>query len=317
MSDAEMEVIKEKIPSISCSNDLCFKKKYRFHDYHKIIGKGASGVVRIGFFKDDETHPLAVKEFRKRRKDESRCDYLRKLTSEFCIAARMNHPNIVHTLDIVFDGKRWYEVMEWCEHGDLFNFIQNGGLDDSSEIDCCFKQLVHGVAYLHTSGVAHRDLKPENLLIDRFGQLKITDFGVSDIFSDPFLEGSRPSLSRGLCGSSPYIAPEEYLGLPYDARKVDVWAIGIIYYAMVFHGVPWETANTKDPNFCHYLASGSKFEPFGRLPHGARSLLRRILEPDPEKRITLNDIINDDWFKQIECLPLTKCCHAPSPFSTC
>jgi serine/threonine protein kinase len=303
LSSGEFEYVKERLPSITCVSDLSFKKKYRFLD-GRVIGKGASGVVRLGCSVCNDCQavqtPLAVKEFRKKRRDETTDDYLRKLTSEYCIASKMSHQNVVHTLDIVHDGKRWYEVMEYCSKGDLFSVIQSGGLDDRAEIDWCFCQLVEGVKYLHSLGVAHRDLKPENLLVDQFGCLKITDFGVSDVFTS----ADQPVLSRGVCGSSPYIAPEEYLGVPYDPRKVDVWAIGIIYYAMVFHGVPWESANNKDSNYCHYLAYGSaKFEPFTRLPSGARSLLRKILDPNPEKRISIEGIMEDPWFLQIDRLP--------------
>lgn len=308
LDDSEFEIIKEKLPNVLCSAELSFRKKYRFMD-GRVIGKGASGTVRLGCCLCDVTgqeRPLAVKEFRRRRRDESMCQYLHKLTSEYGIASRLNHENVVNTMDIVFDGKRWYEVMEYCTNGDLFSFIQHGGLDDRAEIDWCFKQLVHGVHYLHSIGVAHRDLKPENLLIDQFGRLKITDFGVSQVFLNENVDDST-ILCRGVCGSSPYIAPEEFLGTPYDARKVDVWAIGIIYYAMVFHGVPWEAANLKDPNYYHYWSCGSsKFEPFTRLPSGARSLLRKIMEPDPTKRISIDEIHLDPWFAQIEELPLSR-----------
>lgn len=307
LSESELEIFKKRLPSVRSASDLSFRKKYRLLG-SRVIGKGASGVVRLGcsICSDAQASPLAVKEFRKRRKDESPDEYLRKLTSEYCIASMMSHENIVHTLDIVHDGKRWYEVMEYCSNGDLFSFIQSGGLCDSDDVDCCFRQLVEGVHYLHSLGVAHRDLKPENLLIDGSGRLKITDFGISDVFLKDGCE-SEPSLSKGLCGSSPYIAPEEYLGEPYDARKVDVWAIGIIYYAMVFHGVPWTAANPKDANFCHYAAcGGAKFEPFSRLLSGPRSLMRKILEPDPARRISIEEIMHDEWFSKIQLGPLTK-----------
>lgn len=86
-------------------------------------------------------------------------------------------------------------------------------------------------------GVAHRDLKPENLLFDDCGHLKITDFGVSDVFKTAF--DRMPHLSRGVCGSEPYIAPEEFDMVEYDAREVDIWAAGVIYYAMTHSGLPW------------------------------------------------------------------------------
>lgn len=311
IGESELEFVCERIPRIRSVDDLSFKQKYRFLN-GRVVGKGSSGIVRLGCLysestQGDETSSLvAVKEFRKRRKDEAPLDYLRKLTSEFCIAEKLHHENVVHTIDMVYDGRRWYEVMEFCQHGDLFTFIQNGGLDDCAEIDFCLRQVVEGVCYLHSQGVVHRDLKPENLLVDRHGNVKITDFGVSDLYYPSDGDGCE-CLSRGLCGSSPYIAPEEYLGLPYDGRKVDVWAIGIIYYAMVFHGVPWESASSKDSNFLHYIACKGKFEPFNRLPSGARNLLRRMLEPDPEKRISIEKIMEDAWFQSITPVTFSKC----------
>lgn len=326
ISEEEMEIVRERIPTVTEASELCFKRKYKFLG-NQIIGKGASGVVRLGCArtKDDEPLgppvPLAVKEFRKRRKNETPGEYLRKLTREFCIAASLSHPNVVRTIDMMHDGCKWYEIMEYCQQGDLFSFIQHGGLKDMSEIDWCFKQIVNGVVYLHSQGIAHRDLKPENLLVDAAGLVKITDFGVSDLLcppsqQQPLSDRAEPqviSLSKGVCGSSPYIAPEQFTGLPYDGRLVDVWSLGIIYYAMVFHGIPWESATSKDGNYMHYanccvatrsLGHGNIFEPFTRLPHGSRRLLRRMLEPDPAKRITIAEVQADEWFQAIPMVTL-------------
>jgi serine/threonine protein kinase len=96
---------------------------------------------------------------------------------------------------------------------------------------------VDGVNYIHSIGVAHRDLKPENILFDSQGNLKISDFGTSDVFKTAFEKNIH--LSKGLCGSLPYIAPEEFNGADYDAREVDIWATGVIYYTMMYAALPW------------------------------------------------------------------------------
>jgi len=168
------------------------------------------------------------------------------------------------------------------------------------EIDCCFKQLMNGVAYLHSMGVAHRDIKPENLLLDGQGRLKITDFGVSDVFR--MCWEKNPHLSKGLCGSEPYIAPEEFLNKEYDARRVDIWACGIVYYCMVYQGIPFRAATSKDANFQHFLdmRAINSYEPFEKLPFGARQLMKKILDPNPETRITIEGVLEDEWFKSIE-----------------
>lgn len=135
-------------------------------------------------------------------------------------------------------------------------------------------------------------------MLDAHGYLKITDFGVSDVFRTCWEKEAHKS--KGLCGSEPYIAPEEFGGDPYDARKVDIWSSGIIYYAMLFHGVPWRQATLKDPNYAYYLENRSHFEPFMRLPPALAHLVERVLEPDPMQRISIADLKDDVYFKSID-----------------
>lgn len=116
---------------------------------------------------------LLPKEFRKRRKNESEKEYVKKLTAEFCISSTLHHINVVETVDLVQDeSQHWCEVMEFCPGGDLYAAIKKGGMSPS-EVECCFKQILTGVSYLHSQGVAHRDIKPENLFFDTKGHLKV------------------------------------------------------------------------------------------------------------------------------------------------
>lgn len=274
-----------------------FDEKYHFCSGRKILGRGGSSVVRLA--KGDDNKIYAVKEFRKRRKEENPRDYVKKLTSEYCISSLLHHVNIVETYDILREGNHWYEIMEYCPGGDLFSLIRDGVLSSSDEVDACFRQLLEGVHYMHSIGVAHRDLKPENLLIDAHGHLKISDFGVSEVFRVCWEKTDH--LSKGIRGSAPYIAPEVLAGGEYDPAAADIWSCGIIYYAMIFHGIPWTIADSKDPNYRHYLKHrGIGFEPLVRLPHGPQVLLRKMLEPDPMKRISVFDIMKDEWILSIE-----------------
>jgi hypothetical protein len=200
----------------------------------KVIGRGATSVVRLAHKKEDASGPkggpeklFAVKEFRKRRKEESERDYIKKLTSEFCIGSSLHHPNVVDHLDLLQTPQGgWCEIMEYCAGGDLCTLIQNGGLT-YDEANGFFAQLVNGVAYLHSLGVSHKDLKPENLMLDGRGSLKITDFGSAEVFRTVWEKEAHKS--RRLAGSEPYIAPEEFTEKEFDPRAVDVWACGIMY----------------------------------------------------------------------------------------
>ncbi|KAF9180428.1 serine/threonine-protein kinase HAL4/sat4 [Haplosporangium sp. Z 767] len=145
-------------------------------------------------------------------------------------------------------------VMEFAAGGDLFNLLTKTHPPISlQEKHCLWRQLVNGVHYMHSMGVAHRDLKPENILIDATGRiLKITDFGIANVFKsvgDPI-----PLPCRGIIGSEPYIAPEEFYQDEYDPRAVDVWACGIIFYVMYYSAMPWARADRrKDVRFARYV----------------------------------------------------------------
>ncbi len=102
--------------------------------------------------------------------------YIKKLLKSSVLRSTLHHVNVVETVDLVQDeNQHWCEVMEFCPVGDLYGAIKRNSMS-TSEIECCIKQLIIGVAYLHSQGVAHRDIKPENLLFNTRGQLKVTVF---------------------------------------------------------------------------------------------------------------------------------------------
>lgn len=282
------------------------------------IGKGATSVVRLAHKWDRSEEKLyAVKEFRKRRKNESEKEYVKKLTAEFCISSTLHHVNIVETVDLVQDeNQHWCEVMEFCPGGDLYAAIKKGGMSPS-EVECCFKQLTSGVAYLHSQGVAHRDIKPENLFFDTKGHLKIGDYGASTVYRLPW--EATVHMSTGLCGSEPYIAPEQFLGKSYDARLVDVWACGIVYYCLHFQELPWRAAQTSDPLYASYATAcaSTKVEQSScpptinnLSPRACRSLIRKMLDPDPKLRNSIEDVMKHAWVQGIEvCHSVEKPTH--------
>jgi protein-serine/threonine kinase len=228
----------------------------------EIVGRGAFGIVRISHKQDpaDAKNELlyAVKEFRRRPQETSK-KYQKRLTSEFCISSSLRHPNIIHTLDLLQDAKGDYcEVMEYCAGGDLYTLILAAGTLTVPEADCYFKQLMRGVEYMHEMGVAHRDLKPENLLLTTHGALKITDFGNGECFRMAWEKEAH--MTAGLCGSAPYIAPEEYQGGEFDPRAVDVWACGVIYMAMRTGRHLWRVARKDEDEFYERYLEGRRDE---------------------------------------------------------
>ncbi|KAE8447415.1 Pkinase-domain-containing protein [Mollisiaceae sp. DMI_Dod_QoI] len=272
----------------------------------EIVGRGAFGIVRISHKRTENgtgEQLYAVKEFR-RRPEENEKKYSKRLTSEFCISSSLRHPNVIHTLDLLQDSKGDYcEVMEFCAGGDLYTLVLAAGKLEVAEADCYFKQMMRGVEYMHEMGVAHRDLKPENLLLTTRGSLKITDFGNGECFRMAWEQDAH--MVTGLCGSAPYIAPEEYIDKEFDARAVDVWATGVIYMAMRTGRHLWRVAKKDEDEFYERYLEGRRDEE-GYAPieslHRARcrNVIYSILDPNPSRRITASQVLKSEWGREIK-----------------
>ncbi|EEH10381.1 serine/threonine-protein kinase hal4 [Histoplasma capsulatum G186AR] len=161
---------------------------------------------------------------------------------------------------------------------------------------------MRGVEYMHEMGVAHRDLKPENLLLTTHGALKITDFGNGECFRMAWEKEAH--MTAGLCGSAPYIAPEEYVDKEFDPRAVDVWATGVIYMAMRTGRHLWRVAQRDEDEFYDRYLEGRRDED-GYAPietlHRARcrNVIYSILDPNPTRRITASQVLKSEWVREI------------------
>lgn len=125
-------------------------------------------------------------------------------------------------------------VLEYVSGGDALQYIQKNGAVGECVAQRWSKQIVDAVQYLHNANITHRDLKLENILITEDEQIKICDFGFIKRQAD------NSELSKTYCGSRSYAAPEILMGRPYDPKKTDVWAIGVILYIFVFGNMPFD-----------------------------------------------------------------------------
>ncbi|KAI8925378.1 hypothetical protein BC831DRAFT_426876 [Entophlyctis helioformis] len=281
-------------------SEVGLSEKYGRPD--EVLGKGANATVRLAHSKEKTEKLYAIKEFRKRRKDETEKEYIKKVIAEFCISSSMHHENVVHTVDLIRDEHgRWCEVMEYCAGGDLFQKTSTVGFTSDEEMYCLFRQLLNGVGYMHSIGVAHRDLKPENILLSAGGRtLKITDFGTSAVFRTQWEK--EPHKLHGVCGSAPYIAPEEWDEQhEYFPTKVDVWACGMIFYAMLSKSLLWTMAKKSEDHYATYLRKRETGYPqFERYTDGPRRILYNCLDPDPIRRLEIAQTIEDPWVSTID-----------------
>lgn len=152
--------------------------------------------------------------------------------------------------------------MEYAPY-DLFSVVMSGRMV-RPEIYCVFRQIIDGVAYLHSLGLAHRDLKLDNCVMTTDNVVKLIDFGTATVFHYP---GSKIQLCSGVVGSDPYLAPEVLTRENYDPRKTDVWSVAMIFLCMILRRFPWKLPDAKnDLNFKHFVETHPELNLPPKLP---------------------------------------------------
>jgi len=255
----------------------------------KNLGIGSFGKVRLA------EHQLtgqkvAVKILNRNRIRQLDMD--EKVRREIKILKLFYHPHIIRLYEVIYTPGDIYMVMEFVPGGELFDFIVSNGRLSEPRARAMFQQLISGVEYCHQHMVVHRDLKPENLLLDAEQQLRIADFGLSNVMKDgDFFKTS--------CGSPNYAAPEVISGKLYAGPEVDVWSCGVILYALLCGSLPFDDENI--PNLFKKIKGGIFTLP-GHMSDDIKDLISRMLVVDPLQRITVPEMRRHRWF--VESLPL-------------
>ncbi|CAA0828395.1 SNF1-related protein kinase catalytic subunit alpha KIN10 [Striga hermonthica] len=249
----------------------------------KTLGIGSFGKVKIAEHALTG-HKVAVKILN--RKKIKNMDMEEKVRREIKILRLFMHPHIIRLYEVVETHSDIYVVMEYVKSGELFDYIVEKGRLHEEEARVFFQQIISGVEYCHRNMVVHRDLKPENLLLDSKHNVKIADFGLSNIMRDGhFLKTS--------CGSPNYAAPEVISGKLYAGPEVDVWSCGVILYALLCGTLPFDDENI--PNLFKKIKGGIYTLP-SHLSASARDLIPRMLIVDPMKRMTIPAVRAHPWF---------------------
>lgn len=212
---------------------------------------------------------------------------LQRFQRELDSMALLNHPNVIHLHDFFIHEDNFCLVMDNCSGGELKNFIIKNDKLNEPTAALIFQQVCQAVAYCHQCGVAHRDLKPENILIDRFPNVKVSDFGLCGYLTDG-------ELMSTFCGSPSYCAPECLFGKEYDGTKSDIWSLGCILFTMVTGTHPWNVLN--QGVMVNQIRNAQYVVPDHISPE-CKDVIESMIKVDPDSRSPLNEILQKPWFK--------------------
>ena len=299
--------------------------KINFYKYGRLIGQGAFGKVNIGL-NVLSGRVVAIKSFNK-DKLTINSENMKKIMYETNLMQKLNHPNITKILEMFEDDKYILIIMEYINGGNLFSFVKKRRKLSEKIAKFLFKQIILGIKHIHSKNIVHRDIKLENILIDLNNRVKICDFGIGVILR------SEDELLYDQCGTPMYMAPEIILSSKkkgYKGFPVDIWSSGIALYIMLSGTLPFNIKNKSkkerknmknsgnsengenyEENDDISLSNNNNYElqysiinknpkTIEKISDEARDILRGLLNKDPDKRLTIDEILNHPWLKSEE-----------------
>jgi len=235
-----------------------------------------------------------------------------KILYETNLMRKLNHPNITKILETFEDDKFILIIMEYINGGNLFSFVKKRRKLSEKISKFLFRQIILGIQHIHSKKIVHRDIKLENILIDLNNKIKICDFGIGIMLE------SEDELIHDQCGTPMYMAPEIILNSKkggYKGFPVDIWSAGIALYIMLSGTLPFNYKNNREKNEGDIsgngisLSNNNNYElqysiinknpkKIKKISAEARDLLNGLLNKDPTKRLTIDEILNHPWLKK-------------------
>ncbi|KAJ9444394.1 Serine/threonine-protein kinase Aurora-3 [Diplonema papillatum] len=264
------------------------RKHWKLEDFEvgPKMGEGLFGKVYVARVKKMKlVYAMKVLELRKIQPDQ--------LEKELIIHRELRHPHIVRLVTWFIDKAQAYIIIEWCNNGTVYNkMVSSGSRGFPAETAAKYTaQLAEAVQYLHslTPPILHRDIKPENAFLDMNDNLKLGDFGCS-----AFMKNAKPR--RTIVGTPDYLAPELCSKKCYG-KALDAWTIGVFCFEMCYGRPPFEAPQgTGHAELSRRIRSCKlEFPSTPEVDPEARKLISSLLQKDPEKRISVEEVLSHPW----------------------
>lgn len=258
----------------------------RIGDYElgRTIGRGSSGIVRLAFHVENR-QKYAIKIIKK-----GKCSDLSRLDREIASLMAAKHQNIVELEEVLDSHDNIFIVMELCGGGSMVDIVRLYPKERMPEETARFfvRQFFEALDFCHRNGICHRDVRLDNLMLDNAGNVKITDFGHSGIYTPGW-----DLFSTSLVGSVYNLSPEQILGKVYSGEKIDVWSAGVAVYCLLVGRPPFLEP---DVNSLLELIITSAYDIPDFVSESAADLIQCMIRAPPEERIPIRKMLHHPWF---------------------
>ena len=286
--------VKKRYLLLSPTVELGFERecnKYDFiHEGKSPIGKGAFGEVwKVTHENSQKVYCIKILS----KRDIFEQKLINQINKEISIMYNVNHPYSVKLVNHFEDNDKLYLIMELASNGNLYNLIQNTKKDKVKNLELIKKliiQTVEIIKYLHSLNIIYRDIKPENLLLDKDYNIKLCDYGWATYITP----GKYLTV---YCGTPEYVSPEMLKKYPYN-EKVDIWALGVLIFELVFGYAPF-ASNFNEDRYNNIKAGKINWpnDLNNNEYNDIKDLIEKILKINPKERISLDEIENHSWLK--------------------
>ena len=290
--NSKQKKLKKRLLYLSPTVELGLERECIESDFeligNKPIGNGAFGkvwkVIHINTKKE-----YCIKTINKRDIIEQKL--IKQLNKEISIMYEINHPHSIKLINHFEDEKKIYMIMEYASNGNLFSYMKKNKLNNETIIQF-LRETISIIKYLHSLNIIHRDIKPENLLLDNNFRIKLCDYGWATHYNNN-------EHINTFCGTPEYVAPEIIKKEFYD-EKIDIWSIGVLLFEMICNYSPFSDKNNNE-RFKNIIKGKINWPK--NINFKAKKLIEKILKINPNERLSLNDILNDDFvieYKEIK-----------------